>query len=109
MKNDVSAFNFENEIIHQTSCSYTSQRNGIAEHKHKHILDFARTIMIYMHVSKFLWSDIVLSACYLINKMPSSVLNRTITFFYLYPNKVSFPWLLMFLAVRVLFRTCLLI
>ena len=52
------------------------QQNGVVERKHKHILDIARTIMIHMSVLKYLWSDDVLSACHLINRMPSSVLDK---------------------------------
>ena len=37
-------------IIHQTSCPHTSQQNGVAERKHRHILDVTRTLMIHMHV-----------------------------------------------------------
>ena len=60
VKNDVSVFCSENEIIHQTSCYHTSQQNGVVERKHKHILDVARTMMIYMHVPKFLCYDAML-------------------------------------------------
>ena len=41
MKNNVSFFGSKNGIIHQTSCSHMSQQNGVAERKHKHILDVA--------------------------------------------------------------------
>ena len=87
VKNDVSIFWSENGIIHQASYSYTSQQNGTTECKHRRILDVARIMMIHMHVPKFLWSNDVLTACYLINKMPSSVLNDTIPFSCLYPDK----------------------
>jgi len=76
----VSLFCSKNEIIHQTSCSYTSQQNGVAERKHRHILNVARIMMIYMHVSKILWSDAVLSVCHLINRIPSSVLRSKVIF-----------------------------
>ena len=57
-----------------------SQQNDVAERecKHKHILDVARTMMIHMHVLKYLWVDAVLSACHLINRMPSSVFHEKI-------------------------------
>jgi len=37
VKNDVSLFYVKNEIIHQTSCSHTSQQNNVAEHKNINI------------------------------------------------------------------------
>ena len=54
----------------------------------RHILDVARTLMIHIRVSK--WSDAVLSACYLINRMLSSVLNKSSPFSYLYANETPF-------------------
>ena len=69
-------------IIHQTSCSHTSQQNGVAERKHRHVLDVARTLMSHMHVPKYIWSDVVLTACFLINRMPSSVLHGDTSFSY---------------------------
>ena len=53
VKNDVSLFFSQNEIIHQTSCSHTSQQDGI-ERKHIRILDVAKTMLIHMHVLKYL-------------------------------------------------------
>jgi len=100
VKHDVPIFCSKNGIIHQTSCSHTSrshtsQQNEIAKRKHKHILDVARTIMFHMHVLKYLWSETVLSACHLINKMPSSILGEKIPFSCLHPHKSVFfmtPW-----------------
>jgi len=45
-----------------------------------HILDVVRTMVIHMNVSKYLWFDAVLSACHLINRMPSSVLQGKVPF-----------------------------
>ena len=63
VKKDVSIFCCKNEIIHQTSFSHTSQQNEIAERKHKHILDVARTLMIHMSVSKYFYCVECLSFC----------------------------------------------
>ncbi|KAK4403223.1 Retrovirus-related Pol polyprotein from transposon TNT 1-94 [Sesamum angolense] len=76
--------------LHQTSCPYTSQQNGVAERKHRHILDVARTIMTHMHVPKSYWGDAVLTACYLINRMPSTVLNGDTPYSCLFPDKPLF-------------------
>jgi len=108
VKNDVSLFCSNNEIIHQTSYSHTSQQNGVSESKHRHILDVTRTMMIHMHILKYLRSDAALSACHLINRMPSSVFKSKVLFSCLDLTKIFFPYLLVFSDVRILFRTCLL-
>jgi len=120
VKKDVSIFCSKNEIIHQISYSHTSQQNGTVRRKHRHILDVARTIMIHMSVPKYLWFDVVLSACHLISRMPSSVLdkkNLIFLFSSILDKKSHFlvslltkhlsPWLCVSAAL-VLFRTCLL-
>ena len=77
-------------IIHQTSCSHTSPQNGVAEQKHCHLLDVARTLMFNMHVPKQFWGDAVLTACLLINRMHSSVVH-TSPYSLLYPTTSLFP------------------
>jgi len=48
-------------------------------------------MMIHVHVPKYLcWSNVVLSACHLIKRMLSSVLNDQVLFYCLYPNKSLF-------------------
>nr|ADK92880.1 retrotransposon 4 protein [Hypericum perforatum] len=59
-------------IIHQTTCVYTPQQNGVAERKNRHLLNVARAMMFKMNVKKRFWSDAVLTACHLINRIPSA-------------------------------------
>jgi transposase InsO family protein len=61
-------------IIHQTTCVDTPQQNGVAERKNRHLLEVTRSLMIDMHVPKSYWGDALLTAAYLINRMPSRVL-----------------------------------
>uniref|UniRef100_A0A8R7V940 Integrase catalytic domain-containing protein n=1 Tax=Triticum urartu TaxID=4572 RepID=A0A8R7V940_TRIUA len=61
-------------IIHQTTCPGTSEQNGLAERKNRHLLEITRCIMMAMNVPKFLWSEAVMTAAYLMNRMPSRVL-----------------------------------
>ena len=62
-------------IINQSSCVNTPQQNGIAERKNRHLLEVARSIMFTTHIPKQFWGEAVLTATYLINRMPSRVLN----------------------------------
>ena len=66
------------DIFHQTSCAYTPQQNGVAERKNRHLVETTRTILIHGDVPQRFCGDVVLSACYLINRMPSSVLDNKI-------------------------------
>ena len=45
-----------------------------AERKNKHILEITRALLIPYNVPKYLWKEAVLTAVYLINRMPSKVL-----------------------------------
>ena len=65
----------EKGIQHQSTCRNTTKQNGIAERKNKHLLEVARAIMFSMYVLKYLWGDTVLTASYLINRMPTRVLD----------------------------------
>ncbi|KAL0696244.1 hypothetical protein Bca4012_063424 [Brassica carinata] len=61
-------------IVHQTSCPYTPQQNGVAERKNRHLMEVARSMMFHANVPKRFWSDAVVTACYLINRIPTKVL-----------------------------------
>ena len=62
-------------ILHQSSCVNTSQQNGVAERKNRHLLETTRALMLNMHVPTYLWGEAILTATYLINRLPSRILN----------------------------------
>ena len=61
-------------IIHQTTCPGTPPQNGVAEKKNRHLLKVAKSLMFQMNVPKYLWSEVVMTAIYLINSTPSRLL-----------------------------------
>jgi transposase InsO family protein len=71
---DFGTFLSKEGILHQTSCPSTPPQNGVAERKNRNLLEVARSLMYTMNVPKFLWSEAVMTATHLINRMPSKVL-----------------------------------
>ena len=63
-------------IVHQTSCPYTPQQNGVAERKNRHLMEVSRSMMYHSNVPKRFWGDAVQTACYLINRIPTKVLKN---------------------------------
>lgn len=59
-------------IEHQISCLYTPQQNGIAERKHRHLVETALSLMIEASIPAMFWYH----ATFLINRMPCKWLDN---------------------------------
>ena len=71
-------------IIHQTSCRETPQQNGRVKRKHQHILNVARALLFQCNLPKIFWSYAILHAVFLINRIPTPILNNSSPFEKLY-------------------------
>lgn len=75
--------------IHETFCAHIPQQNGVVERKHHQLLEIT-SLMLHMFVPKHHWPEAMITACFLINRMPSVSLNNNIPFKLLFPNTPLF-------------------
>uniref|UniRef100_A0A2N9ESX3 CCHC-type domain-containing protein n=1 Tax=Fagus sylvatica TaxID=28930 RepID=A0A2N9ESX3_FAGSY len=75
----------------QRSCAGTSQQNGRAKRKHRHILDSVRVFFISASCPERFWGEAALTAFYTINRLPSSALQNVTSFERLYDPSAILP------------------
>jgi hypothetical protein len=73
--------------------------NGVAEHKHHHILEIVRALMISSSIPPHFWAKVVSSVTYLINIQHSLVLQGGIPFEHLCGKTLDYSSLRLFCCV----------
>ena len=91
-------------VTHLTSPPHTPEHNGLAERKHRHIVETGLTLLSTASVPKEYWPFAFAAAVYLINRLPTPVLSMASPYQKLFnttPNYdklrvfgcLCFPWL----------------
>jgi histone deacetylase 1/2 len=78
------------------SCQHTSQQNGIAERKHRHLVETGLALLAHSSLPLHYWDEAFLMACYLINRMPTPVLNKETPLFRLLQVQPNYSFLRIF-------------
>ena len=68
----------------QVSCPYTPEQNGVAERKHRHIVETGLTIFFHANLPLHLWVESFSTAAYLINRLPSPGLNNVTPYYHIH-------------------------
>ena len=71
-------------IIQHVSCLGTPEQNGVAERKHRHIVETGLTMLFHARLPKNLWIEAFMTTVCLINRLPSSKLAMDTPFFKLH-------------------------
>jgi hypothetical protein len=64
-------------IARQKTTPYTPQQNGVAERMNRTLMEKARSMLSGAGLGQEFWAEVVSTACYLVNRSPSSALDDT--------------------------------
>jgi hypothetical protein len=82
--------------MHHVSCPHTKQQNGSAKRKHRHILEVGLSLLAHASMSLKFWDEAFSTATYLINRLPSRVINFVSPFEKLFGTQPDYTWLKVF-------------
>ncbi|KAL3375566.1 hypothetical protein AABB24_006833 [Solanum stoloniferum] len=80
-------------IIHQSSCPYTPQQNGVVERKHRHILETARAIRFQGQLPIRFWGECILAVVIIINRVPSTVIGNKSPYYMLHKKQPDLSYM----------------
>ena len=71
VNSELRAFLDHHCIVHQTTCPYTPQQNGVAKRKNHQLLEVVRAFLLEACLPLSFWGEALTSTVYLMNRVPS--------------------------------------
>ncbi|KAL6324735.1 hypothetical protein AAG906_017075 [Vitis piasezkii] len=116
MSNQFQLFLSSNGIQHRRTCPHTPQQNGVAERKHRHVVEMGLSLLAQSLLPTKFWVDAFLTSIFLINRLPTSTLDNQTPYLKLFgkhPDYTSlrtfgcacFPLLRPYATHKLMFRS----
>lgn len=83
-------------ISHLVFCPHTHQQNGAAMRKHRHIVEVGLSLLSHASMPLKFWDESYLTAVFLINHLPSRVINMQMPIERLFATKPDYSFLRIF-------------
>ncbi|KAJ9552385.1 hypothetical protein OSB04_016430 [Centaurea solstitialis] len=92
----MTGFYNQHGILFETTCPHTPQQNGVVERKHRHLLETARALRFEAKLPKRFWGECVLTAAYIINRLPSKTISHKTPYEVLFDQKPDYDHMRVF-------------
>ena len=89
-------FLHQSGILHRFSCPYNSAQNGRVEKKHRHVVETGLALLAHASLPMPFWQYAFQTTTFLINRMPSQVLNHASPYFTLFHKEPDYRFLKVF-------------
>lgn len=63
-------------IVRHLTVPYTPQQNGVAERMNRTIMEKVRCMLSNAHLPKSFWAEVAATTCFLINRSPSTAIEK---------------------------------
>jgi histone deacetylase 1/2 len=83
-------------IHHRRACPYTHQQMGAIERRHKQIVEVELSLLSHSKLPQQFWEDAFLTATYIINRLPTPILNKTSPYEIVYGHTPDYHFLKVF-------------
>jgi hypothetical protein len=80
------------QLVHQLTCPYTPQQNGVAERKHRHIVELSLAIISHSSIPLDYWDHIFQSMVFIINRLPPTTSPHISPFTILFNKKPDYTF-----------------
>jgi histone deacetylase 1/2 len=87
-------------VIHRLTCPHTHHQNGLVERKHRHIVETGLTLLSQANLPMKYWDHAFITAAFLINRMPTPVLENQSPYYALFQKQPDYKLLNLPIGLR---------